>query len=236
VAKGTNLSPTTLLEAYNLVQKWKVTRPRSMETSKPLAVYVAQNQAGRKSKAGRFGGGNGAGENAGPGNGGRQNTQGQNAKPGNFSLEFRGKCYICDRVGHRKCDCSQAINIKNPRNDDANQIAVAKKNRVRFEDEGWHATFVIRNVTLSNEETRAHLKAGAAPSEGASRKVKSFAIGSSETIQELYTSVHSAINHGLEWKDTFVVLDTAAESSRCYWIALRVVRSHLGIKGLGQEC
>ncbi len=72
---------------------------------------------------------------------------------------------------------------------------------------------MIRNVTLNNEEIRAHLKAGAAPAEGASRKVKGFAIGSSETIQELYTSVHSAINCGLEWKDTLVVLDTAAESS-----------------------
>ncbi len=38
-------------------------------------------------------------------------------------------------------------------------------------------------------------------------------MGTSSSIYELYTSVHSAIKHGLEWKDTYVVMDTAAESS-----------------------
>ncbi len=48
---------------------------------------------------------------------------------------------------------------------------------------------------------------------GIERKTRHSTIGTSLSIHELYTSVHSAIKYGLEWRDTYVVLDTAAESS-----------------------
>ena len=48
IAKGTDSYPTTLLEAFNLTQKWKTSRPRSMETSKSLGVYLNQHQKGRR--------------------------------------------------------------------------------------------------------------------------------------------------------------------------------------------
>jgi hypothetical protein len=217
VAKGTDCYPTTLVDAFNLAMKWKTVKPKSMEGAKPLAVYAAHNQKGRRIGKGGIGrNGIGGGENGGGGIGGGENAQGQIGQPGNFSQDFRGKCYICNGVGHRKHDCPHVANVrdkmKNARDENANQVAVAKRNRVGFEDTGLRATFVIRNVTLNDAEKEAHLLAGGAL-EGEKVRLRRFDMGTSSSIYELYTSVHSAIKYGLEWKDTYVVMDTAAESS-----------------------
>jgi hypothetical protein len=56
VSEGIDMYPATFLEAYQLAQNLKRTRPRSMETSKPLAVYVVLNRGGRgNGKVGRAG-------------------------------------------------------------------------------------------------------------------------------------------------------------------------------------
>ncbi len=100
VAKGTDFYPTTLVDAFNLAMKWKTVKPKSMEAAKPLAVYAAHNQKGRKiGKAGK-----GGGEIGGGGIGGGESGQGQIGQPEKFSKDFRGKCYIWNGVGHRKRD------------------------------------------------------------------------------------------------------------------------------------
>ncbi len=83
---------------------------------------------------------------------------------------------------------------------------------VSFEDGGPRATFVIKNVILNDQETETHAAAGGIMY-GIERKTRHRTIGESSSIHELYTSIHSAIKYGLEWRDTYVVLDTAAESS-----------------------
>ena len=50
-----------------------------------------------------------------------------------FSLEFRGKCYICSGDGNRKRDCSY---FEIARADNTNLVAVSNKNRFRFADDG----------------------------------------------------------------------------------------------------
>jgi hypothetical protein len=71
---------------------------------------------------------------------------------------------------------------------------------------------VIRNVILTDQETETHAAAGGIMHD-IEQKTRHATIGTSSSIHELYTSVHSAIKYGLEWKDTYVAMDTAAESS-----------------------
>ncbi len=111
---------------------------------------------------------------------------------------------------------------------------------VSFEDGGPRATFVIRNVVLTDQETETHAAAGGIMY-GIEQKTRHSTIGTSASIHELYTSVHSAIKYGLEWKDTYVVLDTAAESSclLCYYYVIThlcVVKILQRIKESAQEC
>ncbi len=80
-AKGNDSYPTTLLEAYNLAQRWKSTRPKSMEKSKPVGVYL--NQKSRTKFRNENGGSrNGAAENSGGQNSdGCQSGSGCQTKP-----------------------------------------------------------------------------------------------------------------------------------------------------------
>ncbi len=87
VAKGNDSYPTTLLEAYNLAQRWKSNRPKSMETSRPVGVYLNQ-----KSKT-KFRNDNGGSRNGGGENNGGQKFGGGKSQPGNFTREFRGRCF-----------------------------------------------------------------------------------------------------------------------------------------------
>jgi hypothetical protein len=122
VAKGNCMYPTTIVEAHNLAQKWRTTRPRSMKSSKPVAVYVAQNQGGRKNgKAGRGEAGNAGGHIVKGGRGGAGNAEGhicnsdrgqvQNNQPRFFSQKFRGKSYIWSGDGERKRNRQYVDNV-----------------------------------------------------------------------------------------------------------------------------
>ncbi len=206
IAKGNDSYPTTVLEAFNLAQRWKSIRPKSIETSKPLGVYLNQ-KVKRDFRGGHGGARNGAGEN-----GGGQLTGDENGQPGNFTHEFM---FMCDGVGHRKKDCPHTNNVNQilkGNRDDVNQVAVTKRSRVSFEDGGPRATFVIRNVILTDQETETYAAAGGIMY-GIERKNRHATIETSLSIHELYTSVHSAIKYGLEWKDTYVVMGPSAESS-----------------------
>ena len=66
---------------------------------------------------------------------------------------------------------------------------MTKRSRVSFEDSGTRATFVIRNVTLSEEATKTHVAAGGAV-EGTKRRFRHFRSGTSVSIQHLYNSVY----------------------------------------------
>ena len=90
---------------------------------------------------------------------------------------------------------------------------MSNKNRFKFADDGPGGAVVIGNIIMWNrDEAEAHIAVGGTVEESAKRVWHSF-VGTFEDVCVLCTSLHTnSIEFGMEWKDAFVVMDTATES------------------------
>ena len=94
---------------------------------------------------------------------------------------------------------------------------MSNKNRFKFADDGPGGAVVIRNFIMRNrDEAEAHIAAGGAVEESAKR-VWHYFVGTFEDVCVLCTSLPTiSIRfdwNEMEWKDTYVVMNTTSESS-----------------------